>query len=791
MRNLFKALKQDKQNNSGSTIILVIIAIAFVATLVTILIYTSYYNFAMKNTDRKSKDNFYSAETALDEINAGLQRVVSDAMREGYTHVMQNGSSLSPAAKQQMFAEQYIKAIIREIETTASASVQVGKKYRISEDTNGDGAPDKGLKFYLVNSAYNPATKVGAEILTTDAESLISVPSNADNLLYLKDVKIRYTDAKGYVSLIKTDIRIQVPAINFSATATVPELDQFSLIANERLLIGDAGQVLNVDVTGNVYGGKDSLEVTMGSKVNFIEEPSDPPNTVRRLIANNILAQNNVKRAGTTIETSKSHQTWVNNIIMDSASTTFRGYTYVKDDMELDGKGSKSTLEGTFYGFGSTADNSALGSSSILINGANSSLDFTRLQNLYLSGHAYVGAKHYDINKKVGTVYGDDYLKSLDETVSGASVTLPQNQNDILMGQSIALKSDQSLYMVPVECMGYDNLTGLQVLGKNPLSFEEYEKLELAIDPVTKNRLYTSVRTDLLMSKIGKSMDAYGASYRPVFRRVSGSVLVYYYLFFQSTDMANQFFYDYYQADKAAASKYVKTYLTDFKWNSALGNVAGNELRLAGNAITYNLNKEVVVRKDTLADDASNYAQILAEQQSLTNQYFSWNRKLVQNINGLSSTEMSQDVFTNIVVDNMTYKSLLGMGKTFSDGLTNAYVVDGNFTINSSNNANTGLVLATGDVEVNANFEGLIIAGGEIIISPSCTSIKYNANRVRAAMALQDGGVFVSSFFKDGNAYANYQSTTLSNNSAQEAVARRADYIEVSDLVQYQNWKKE
>lgn len=789
MRNLFKALKQDKQNNSGSTIILVIIAIAFVATLATILIYTSYYNFAMKNTDRKSKDNFYSAETALDEINAGLQRVVSDAMREGYTQVMQNGSSLSPAAKQEMFAIQYIDAVIREIQTTASKN-NVVKKYRISEDTNGDGVPDKGLQFYLVNTAYNTATKVGAKILTTDAESKIYVPGNVDDLIYLKDLKILYTDEKGYVSLITTDIRIQVPTINFSATATVPELDQFSLIANERLLIGDAGQVLNVDVTGNVYGGKESLEVTMGSKVNFIEDAKDPANTVRRLIANNIYAQNNVKRAGTTIETSKSHQTWVNNIIMDSAATTFRGYTYVKDDMELDGKGSKSTLEGTFYGFGSTVNNAALGSSAILINGANSSLDFTKLQNLFLSGHAYIGAKHYDINKKVGTVYGNDYIKDLEDTVSAASVTLPQNPDDVLMGQSIALKSDQSLYMVPVECMGYDKQTGFQVLGKNPMSFEEYEKLEY-VDIATNTKPYTSVRTDLLMKKIGKSMDAYGATYRPVFRRVSGSVLVYYYLFFQSTEMANQFFYDYYQADKEAASKYVKTYLTDFKWNSALGNVAGNELRLAGNTITYNLNKEVVVRKDTVAEDATMVAQIMAEQQSLTNQYFSWNRKLVQNINGLSSVEMNQDVFTNIVVDKMTYTSLLGMGKTFSNGITNAYVVDGNFVVNSSNNANTGLVLATGDVDVKADFEGLIIAGGKITIWSGCNYINYNANRVRAAMALQDGGVFVSSFFKDGNAYANYQSTTLSNNSAQEAVARKADYIEVSDLVQYEHWKKE
>lgn len=782
MKGLFKALKHRGHNNSGSTIVLVIIAIAFVATLVTILVYTSYYNFAMKNTDRKSKDNFYSAETALDEINAGLQKVVSNAMREGYTQVMQAGSSLSPAQKQEKFAEYYTKALIRDIETTASASEQINKKYRINED-------GKGLEYYLVNTKLKTESGItfGAKILTTDPDNVIFVPGNVDNQIYLKDLKIQYTDKKGYVSIIKTDIRIVVPAINFSTTASVPELDQFSLIANNQLLVGAKGSTVKLDVTGNVYGGKKAIKVTDGV-INFVEAPEDPQNTVRRLIANDIYAYNPSTKADNSITTSKSHQTWVNNIIMDSATTTFRGYTYLKDDIELDGKGSKLFLEGSLNGFGVEVDDSALGSSSILINGASSSLDFSKLDNLYLSGHAYVGAKHYDINNQKSGKYGDDYIED-GKTVSGASVTLPRNDKDVLMGQSIAIKSDQSLYMVPVECMGYDNNTKLQVLPKNPLTYEEYEMLN---KEENGKKLYEAVNKDVLMNKVGKSMKAYGANYLPVFRRVSGTVLVYYYLYFQSEDMANEFFYDYYEADKAAASKYVNTYLSSFVWNPKLGS-AGNELRLAGNAISYNSKKEVVIRKDTQATDIVNQTKIVAEQQSLQNQYYSWNKKLVQNINGLSSVEMNQDVFQNIIVDELTRNNLMkGFSSLeFSDANTRAYITKGDFTITESNRLNTAIVVATGNVTVAAPFEGLIIAGEDIIITRDCTSIKYNAGRVRAAMALQKDGVFVSQFFIDGNAYANYQSTTLSGNSAKEAIARKEDYIEVSDLVQYANWKKE
>ena len=104
MASMIKKLNKLKKNNRGSSIVLVIIAIAFVGTLATILVYATYYNYLMKHTDRSAKGNFYTAETALNEINAGLQQIVSTAMQESYAYTMQNGVDLDSSQKQKLFS---------------------------------------------------------------------------------------------------------------------------------------------------------------------------------------------------------------------------------------------------------------------------------------------------------------------------------------------------------------------------------------------------------------------------------------------------------------------------------------------------------------------------------------------------------------------------------------------------------------------------------------------------------------------------------------------------------------
>ena len=83
-----KFLDRIKKNNSGMSIVTVIVAIAFVAILVSIIMMSSVVNFKMKSVNVYAKDSFYSAEQVVDEINVGLQQMVSDGLSYAYTSVM-------------------------------------------------------------------------------------------------------------------------------------------------------------------------------------------------------------------------------------------------------------------------------------------------------------------------------------------------------------------------------------------------------------------------------------------------------------------------------------------------------------------------------------------------------------------------------------------------------------------------------------------------------------------------------------------------------------------------------
>ena len=84
-----------KLNNKGSTLVLVIIVLAIVSVFAVVALSISLYNFQMKITDKNVKDNFYSAETVLDQICVGLQGDVSKAYSGAYSEVMQNYNSIS------------------------------------------------------------------------------------------------------------------------------------------------------------------------------------------------------------------------------------------------------------------------------------------------------------------------------------------------------------------------------------------------------------------------------------------------------------------------------------------------------------------------------------------------------------------------------------------------------------------------------------------------------------------------------------------------------------------------
>ena len=60
------------KDNKGSTIVMVLVAFFFVSVLVAIIMATVVANFRMRTIDRKTKDEFYYAEKALNDVYAGL-----------------------------------------------------------------------------------------------------------------------------------------------------------------------------------------------------------------------------------------------------------------------------------------------------------------------------------------------------------------------------------------------------------------------------------------------------------------------------------------------------------------------------------------------------------------------------------------------------------------------------------------------------------------------------------------------------------------------------------------------
>ena len=77
--------KTDSTSNQGFSLFTVIVALAFIGILAMLAIYLSMANLRMKVTDMKHKDNFYTAEQALEEIRVGLQEDVGNAMAQAYT----------------------------------------------------------------------------------------------------------------------------------------------------------------------------------------------------------------------------------------------------------------------------------------------------------------------------------------------------------------------------------------------------------------------------------------------------------------------------------------------------------------------------------------------------------------------------------------------------------------------------------------------------------------------------------------------------------------------------------
>ncbi len=784
-----------KQNDKGSAIVLVIVVLALMGILVSVVLYMCMANFHMKANDLQSKNNFYSAEQILDEIRVGLQEEASVAIDIAYMDVIQKYElrSSEPEERKKEFTILYINKLRESL---------MDPKYnnddeRYSIEKLKDFVQDQSV---VLADGETIENNVGAqiEVLDIDGDGIKDNKMIAyTSALILKNISVKYKDNKGYVSIITTDIRIAIPNISFESSLKIPEIIDYSLVANDQLVANNT-----TTISGSVYGGRNGIVANNGKSFYF--KGSEV------VVTPDLVTTENGK-----IVMDENTNLWAGGTQVSGGSLSLLGNSYIQDDTTVLGNASTLKISGKYMGLGMPQDYTrsiAEEGSSIIINGTNSKVQLDdKLKRLLLPGNTYIGVN--DAKDKITPI------PSITPSVN------IQTNGDVALGESLTAKASQIAYLVPAECIGYikkDAGSDYEcVLGTNPVLYSKYESAYQNVSAVDK------VEVDFSKAGINYATK-YGATFRQKYVRTSNGnatneTLIYYYMTFNSQAEAAAFFYDYFSENQERISQYLDIYIDTLEVSDIERlNVAGNILKRVpktdaqGNQVYDSNGKQEytyeLVKETKSADTAAGVDY--ATEISIYNQVFEGlTTKLVRDASSLEQTEKdnvnksienSPGIFANLIDMEMFNKlcnsqEFVGSNKAefvnVAEGVKAVVANNQNEVYKvSSLNPETSLLIASGDVEVDKKFSGCIISGGTITINygsdgnGTTEDITNDKEMIRHVLNMTtpftiDGvekDICVMDLFKDGMGIA-----------TSEESADKEDRIIVEDLVTYDNWSKE
>ncbi len=230
--------KKHTDDDRGSTLVTVIVAISFVTILTSIILGTSLTSFRMKAIDRRAKDDFYYSEKALNDVYTGLGQKISVIAAKSYDKAFSamggkvGSENVKTAQKaQKVYKEDFVKETITWLLT--NATVDEFQKFIV---------PAPGKLAYVTNVGGIEAWDAGEENIINNLGVLAPSKSYSDIVsVRVMDVSVICTDDnKDYKSEVVTDIVITVPRLDFFENNA--DIVDYAIIANK-------GIVVNGDVT--------------------------------------------------------------------------------------------------------------------------------------------------------------------------------------------------------------------------------------------------------------------------------------------------------------------------------------------------------------------------------------------------------------------------------------------------------------------------------------------------------------------------------------------------------------
>ncbi|MDE7429522.1 MAG: hypothetical protein K2N00_09695, partial [Lachnospiraceae bacterium] len=220
MTQLYRWAKK-KRDDRGSAIVIVIIAMAMIGILATTLLWMAYMNYMIKVADIRNKNSFYSAEEVVEQVMSGLRRESAEAVGVAYREVLANWDNLnSEAERSNVFMTTYMDTLVDKLKDPSYGAgyydrtilesyvdVDIFRRGTVGVGVDED-AWDKG--------GAQPGDPIGT------GDPVMEIVNN--NSIILKNIYVSCTDSDERVSIVQTDICLDVPQLIFENNGSIDSL---------------------------------------------------------------------------------------------------------------------------------------------------------------------------------------------------------------------------------------------------------------------------------------------------------------------------------------------------------------------------------------------------------------------------------------------------------------------------------------------------------------------------------------------------------------------------------------
>lgn len=825
-----KVLFKGKKNNSGSTIVIVLLMTSFVLILSTLITTTTMINLRMKMASSQSTKSFYTAEQAVDEVRAALGVISVECFNTAYEEELtklystnSTGTTINNKEANQQMRQKYTKDLLNKMQlfegvpsSDAKIAFYLGQpagSFTIA-NWNADDTKVDEKKIYTsfvdtLNNYIEDNTKLSVEKVTKITFDVSGVSPLYSYAIGFYDCVVKYLDNSGNYSYITFNGAVGMPDIeidfkNDDKVGTLCFAD-YSLVGNGGIILPKNA---SATISGSAYAGTGAS--AKGTALTINEGASLTMGGGYFVCGGNIEADNN---SGLSVNNTSL---WAKNInVSDGVTINSNAASFnLQDDLTVDGENSEVNINGSFFGFGYEEGNLAKQrpnySSAIIVNGLNSHITFGTLGQLYVAGRAYIK-------------FSDDRAYAT--------------------GESSAVNINQEIYMIPAKLLtnGSKNPSALNDSAASGVKFtcdinennffaydlladEKYESRNAYFDTdgnlVDESTLETDSTTHLITDANirANSKTYYYFKFKDDYARNKYANLILDDTEFESYISGKS---DDYKENARKLRKQIIAAKDSFKGltNSSITGVSINtpgafsqitsssgstlsaaELKIKAastdRALRYDvLNK--ILANPLKSDEESGWYTSRAD---LQNDLSSRNPAKYSSIN-LSNYTLG-DVFGNIINEEGIEELLRsGAGPTYSyprftDG--SHYAV---YKLNSADPTETlkistvgfasGLVVCTGNVDVDVDFSGVILAKGKVTVESGCkVSDGYTEASFKTAMegwmnSANEADGTLRNGYDIGHIFRFYNSKTTTTSGT-----LTVDKMTYRDMVRVDKWRK-